>query len=215
MLLCPLCDSPSQFYARDRRRSFHQCCHCQLVFADPATHVDRDEEKRLYETHENDPHDPHYRDFLNRLWQPLNTICQRLDYQTALDFGSGPGPTLHLMMQESGIDANHYDPIYSPDETVLSESYDVVTCTEVIEHFYYPQREFIQLRRLVKPGGTLATMTKPYVSADVFPNWHYKNDLTHVSFFTDQTYRYIAQRFGFSVDRVSDQVTFFRCVKSC
>ncbi|PYE30504.1 methyltransferase family protein [Idiomarina fontislapidosi] len=215
MLLCPLCESHTQFYARDRRRSFYQCEHCQLVFADPKTHIDLAEEKRLYETHENDPADAHYRGFLNRLWQPLKVLCQQSNYKTALDFGSGPGPTLHLMMREAGLDAHHYDPIYSPDKTRLSQSYDVVTCTEVIEHFCYPQQDFIRLRSLVKPGGVLATMTKPCVAAQQFPNWHYKNDLTHVSFFSERTYHYIAERFGFSVDRVSDQVTFFRCVKSC
>ncbi|EAQ33334.1 class I SAM-dependent methyltransferase [Idiomarina baltica] len=215
MLLCPLCHASSSFYARDKRRDFHQCRQCRLVFADPATHVDREEEKRLYETHENDPLDPRYRAFLNQLWQPLQKVCRDSGYRTALDFGSGPGPTLHLMMEESGLNARHYDPIYSPDEILLSHSYDVVTCTEVIEHFFYPQREFAQLRRLVKPGGTLATMTKPYVSAERFPNWHYKNDLTHVSFFNDETYRYIAEQFGFRVERITNEVTFFRCIKSC
>jgi len=47
---------------------------------------------------------------------------------------------------------------------------------------------------LVKPGGWLGIMTLMFDFDDHFSSWQYKNDLTHVSFFSRDTFKYLAQQ---------------------
>jgi hypothetical protein len=56
-------------------------------------------------------------------------------------------------------------------------------------------------------------MTKRYTTADAFANWHYKLDPTHVSFFADYTFTYLAQRDGFSVNFADKDVVILQRIK--
>lgn len=214
-MLCPLChSSKAQYYAHDKRREFLQCQHCMLVFVPPAQRPSLVDEKAIYDYHCNDPMDQGYRQFLEQLTKPLaKLLARKFPDQpplTLLDYGSGPGPTLHKLLSHLNIDGQYYDPIYAPQQERLTKSYDVVTATEVIEHFHQPSDDFdLLLGQLLTPTGLLATMTKPAVAAEEFPNWHYKNDITHVSFYSEDTYRYIARRYNTNYQRISPRVTFF------
>ncbi|WP_028116594.1 class I SAM-dependent methyltransferase [Ferrimonas senticii] len=192
-MLCPLCLNPHpSHYHQDKRRHYFQCPECQLVFADPAALLPQSAEKQVYDQHQNNPDDHGYRRFLNRLAEPL---LERLPLQQqGLDFGCGPGPVLALMLQEAGHQMATFDPYYAPDRSVLRRSYDFITCTEAIEHFYQPRREWQLLLQLLKPGGYLGLMTKLVRNRDAFAQWHYKNDPTHVCFFSEATFRYLAER---------------------
>lgn len=203
---CPLCEQPSASgFTQDARRAYFRCDECALIFADPAARLTRREEKAVYDHHRNDPSDPDYRRFLNRLAQPLK---QRLGQKKlrGLDFGSGPGPTLSVMLEEAGHVMSVYDPFYAPDASILGRQYDFVTCTEAIEHFNTPAREWRLLLDLVKPGGRLGIMTRLVTRAEHFPDWHYKNDPTHVSFFSRHTFRYLAKRDGLECEAIGDDV---------
>lgn len=194
MKSCPLCESlTASNYARDNRRHYFRCVRCALIFADPASRPARGEEKAVYDQHQNSPDDPGYRQFLNRLADPL---VKRLGNRKlhGLDFGSGPGPTLSIMLKEQGYRMSIYDPFYAADTVVLNRQYDFVTCTEAIEHFHVPGREWRLLLDLVKPGGCLAIMTRLVEETDDFLQWYYKNDPTHVSFFSRGTFDYLAER---------------------
>ncbi|MDX1346514.1 MAG: class I SAM-dependent methyltransferase, partial [Sedimenticolaceae bacterium] len=132
-------------------REYHRCSTCDLVFVPAAFFVSRDDEKSLYDMHENDPQDMAYRDFLSRLFDPM---LERLpDRASGLDFGSGPGPTLSLMFEEQGHRVRLYDPFYAPDESALREQYDFITATEVAEHLHRPAFELERLWSLLRPGG--------------------------------------------------------------
>lgn len=48
-----------------------------------------------------------------------------------------------------------YDPFFFPDESLLSNKYDFVTCTEAIEHFFEPKKEWKILLNLLKENGML------------------------------------------------------------
>ncbi|MBV1840001.1 MULTISPECIES: class I SAM-dependent methyltransferase [Photobacterium] len=210
MQTCPLCQTEgASAFHQDKRRQYFRCGECALIFADPAARLSPEEEKAHYDLHENNPNDDGYRRFLNRLAEPLT---ERLGQPAlhGLDFGSGPGPTLSLMLTEAGHEMAIYDPYFAADPAVLAESYDFVTCTEAIEHFYTPAREWGLLLGLVKPGGWLGLMTKLATDADAFSRWHYKNDPTHVSFFSRETFRYLAQRDGLNVEFVGNDVILLR-----
>ncbi|HEY9150376.1 MAG TPA: class I SAM-dependent methyltransferase [Gammaproteobacteria bacterium] len=209
-LSCPLCAGAAAEFCADRRRRFYRCDRCELVFADPASHLDTEGEKAVYDLHCNDPADARYRTFLARLSEPL---CERLrPGMQGLDYGCGPGPTLGLMLREAGMHMCEYDPVYRPDETVLQRQYDFVTCTEVVEHFRDPGADWPRLARLVRPGGWLGVMTWLMDSADAraFHTWGYKGDPTHVAFYSPATLEWLGRELGFEVWRLDERVILMR-----
>ena len=210
MQTCPLCHSQGAgLFHQDKRRQYFRCGHCALVFADPAARLSPEDEKAHYDLHENNPEDAGYRRFLSRLADPLQERLGRSKLN-GLDFGSGPGPTLSLMFVEQGHDMAIYDPYFAPEPAVLATQYDFVTCTEAIEHFYTPAKEWGLLLGMVKPGGWLGLMTKLATDADAFSRWHYKNDPTHVSFFSRDTFKFLAERDGLEVEFVGNDVILLR-----
>ena len=209
MFPCPLCQHPNtEFYFEDKRRSFSQCKQCELVFVDPAFLPDPSVEKAEYDLHQNSFNDEGYRRFLNRIAEPL---YQRLSPgATGLDFGCGPAPVLASMMAEKGFPTECYDPFFFSNESLLHKKFDFVTCTEAIEHFHAPHREWKILLSMLKPGGILAIMTKRVVNKQRFASWHYKNDKTHVSFFSDSTFTWLADNYDLNLEIEGDDVVFFR-----
>lgn len=203
---CPLCaGSNIKFYLQDKKRRYWQCQSCALVFADPGSHLAADAEVAIYLQHENNPNDPRYRTFLNKLAQPL---LQRLGKAglNGLDFGCGPGPTLSVMLEEAGQQMAVFDPYFANHPQVLTKQFDFICCTEAIEHFYQPAKEWALWLHLLKADGWLGLMTKLAPELAEFANWHYKNDPTHVCFFSQQTFLFLAKRDGFTVEFIGNDV---------
>ena len=202
---CPLCAGAdlSEYYA-DQRRPYLHCATCSLVFVPPACYLDRKAERAEYDLHHNTIHDPGYRTFLSRLLQPL--IGRLEPGALGLDFGCGPGPALAHMLRESGFDVSLYDSFYAPDRSVLDTAYDFICATEVVEHLHQPGRELALLWSLLQPGGWLGIMTKLVRDPDSFASWHYKNDPTHVCFFSEHTWQWWARQYGASLSIVGADV---------
>jgi SAM-dependent methyltransferase len=192
---CPLCQHPDcQPFAHADGRDYFRCPRCELTFLHPDQLPTASTERTHYGLHENDPNDPGYRAFLNRLAAPL---CEQLTAGSeGLDFGCGPGPALARMLEERGHHMTVYDPLFAPDTSALDRQYDFVTCTEVVEHFHQPAKEFELLAGLVKPGGVLAIMTSLLHDGIDFQKWHYRRDPTHVCFYCQQTFSWLAQHHG-------------------
>ena len=87
-----------------------------------------------------------------------------------------------------------YDPFYAPDSAVFQRQYDFITATEVVEHLHHPGAELDRLWACLKPGGPLAIMTKLVIARDAFARWHYKDDLTHVCFYSRPTFSWLARQ---------------------
>ncbi|MBD3585825.1 class I SAM-dependent methyltransferase [Salinimonas sp. HHU 13199] len=204
-LNCPLClHHEPVFYHQDKQRDYYQCTVCSLVFVPPAHHPSQKRELSEYQLHENDNDDPGYRRFLSKAALPL---LQRVtSLSRGLDFGCGPAPVLAQMLLEEGHTMSVYDPFFHPDDSVLAPSYDFITCTEAIEHFHTPYQELMLLDSLLKQGGWLCIMTKRVLDKTRFASWHYKNDPTHVSFFSDETFRYLGEKYHYTVHLVASDV---------
>ncbi|MEE2025006.1 class I SAM-dependent methyltransferase [Alkalimonas mucilaginosa] len=202
--LCPLCQSnQTHRYHTEQRakvlpRDYLRCGNCALVFVPAVFHLDAAAEKAVYDQHQNLPDDAGYRKFLGRVFEPLQ---QRLQPGAAgLDFGCGPGPTLALMFAEAGFHCANYDLYYCHQPEHLSRQYDYIVSTEVVEHLSAPGQVLCQLIGLLKPGGWLGLMTKRLTTDAAFANWHYTLDPTHISFFADDSFRWLAARYQLDLE---------------
>lgn len=210
MNICPLCQqSGCEFYHRDNKRSYLRCSHCQLIYVPKTEHLSPTEEKAIYDLHTNDPNDLGYRKFLQRFVDPL--VEELPQGACGLDFGSGPGPTLSIMLNELGYNCKNYDLYYAKhDELLKPKSYDFVTSTEVVEHLANPFKEFARLFSLLKPYGCLAVMTKRSLTLDKFKSWHYIQDPTHISFYNKVSLQWIAQNNHANVSFPASDVAIFK-----
>lgn len=197
-LCCPLCHGfACDHWHQDVRREYQRCRHCQLVFVPPEFHLGAEDEKAVYDLHQNDSNDEGYRHFLNRVTEPL---LQRLPARAAgLDFGCGSGPVLAAMLESTGRRVVLHDKFYCPNPVALQAQYDFVTATEVVEHLSDPRSVFQTLYDLLRPGAWLAIMTKRVRNQAAFSHWHYIRDLTHIAFYSDATFGWIAGRWQFDL----------------
>lgn len=165
--------------------AYLRCEVCQATLMDRPHWPGPEQEKAVYDLHENDASDPGYQRFLSKLANPL---LERVPPGSAgLDFGCGPGPALAPMLGSAGMTMALYDPIYYPGGQVLKARYDFITCTEVVEHLQDPAGTFELLDGLLRPGGWLAVMTCFQTDDSRFANWHYRRDPTHIVFYREQT----------------------------
>lgn len=207
--MCPLCaTTTSQRIEHESGRRYFWCRTCDLVHVARALRLDRAQEAAHYGTHQNSPDDLHYRGFLDRLLLPL--VKQLPPGAHGLDFGSGPGPTLSVMFEERGFPMQIYDPFFAPDPKVLQRQFDFVSCSETVEHFFDPAAEFARFGTLVRPGGWIAIMTMMTPELAAFRQWHYPRDPTHVCFYSADTMRWIAQRYGWQLEIPRTNVALFR-----
>jgi hypothetical protein len=206
---CPLCGGEQiQDFHQDQRRHYLRCETCALVFVPSRFHLDSVREKAEYDLHRNEVSDLGYRQFLTRLAHPL--LSRMPDGCRGLEFGCGPGPALAAMLEEAGHTVSLYDPFYFPDRSVLQDDYDFVTATEVVEHLHRPGEELEMLWSQLRIGGWLGIMTKLVIDAQAFSRWHYKNDLTHVCFFSRATWKWWAESNTAELDIIGDDVILLR-----
>ena len=190
---CLLCRS----IAISRREDAFECADCQLVFKNPQFYYNSNQDLKRYSTHNNNEQDAGYIDFLKRIVSPLTSFLPK--HFTALDFGCGPGPILSLLLSEKGGLVENYDPLFFNNTEILNKTYDVVTSSEVVEHFKDIEKDWELLIGLVKPQGLLAIMSL-FISTDIdYKSWWYKNDPTHVVFYHENTFNYLAKRFELEI----------------
>lgn len=187
---------------------YWRCDACRAIFMDEAQLPDREFERQRYQLHDNNPEDPGYRRFLNKLAAPL---LERIPPNSeGLDFGCGPGPALVMMLTEAGYSIRLYDPFFHPDQSALDRQHDFVTCTETVEHFHRPYDEFARLDSLLRPGGLLGIMTTFLTDESRFADWHYRRDPTHVVFYRAETFEKIAALFGWECEIPAKNIVFMQ-----
>jgi hypothetical protein len=116
-----------------------------------------------------------------------------------LDYGCGPYSQLSQILEEEVSSATVFDPLFFPKEENVKRQYDVVTCTEVAEHFQHAREDWDQLLGTVKPAGILGIMTQFYHDQINYKDWWYKNDPTHVIFYREETLIYLATKYQLKV----------------
>ncbi|NBX77490.1 MAG: class I SAM-dependent methyltransferase [Proteobacteria bacterium] len=200
---CPLCSKLGFFsQVTNLKRVFHRCPSCDLLFVDPSQILSQEEEKKRYESHNNDIEDIRYQDFLRPLFRVILEAVPK--NSKGLDFGAGPGPALSEMLKKKDFEIELYDPFFWPNENALNTQYDFVFASEVVEHFSNPNREFRLLRSLLKPKGKLFLMTLLYGPEIDLTQWYYLKDPTHICAYSKNTFNWIQSNFGFTKTKVQE-----------
>lgn len=184
---------------------FYQCTNCLSYVKDNSTFLKANLEEERYLTHNNDVFDPRYRDFTSPI---THRILQDFKpHHLGLDYGCGTGPVIAEVLKENNYQVLLYDPFFQPIEENLKKKYNYIACCEVAEHFHHPNEEFAKLNQLLFEGGKLYVMTQLFEEQKSnFKDWYYIKDPTHVFIYTYDSFKYIAQNFGFQVSFKSNRL---------
>ncbi|MGS0682028.1 methyltransferase domain-containing protein [Shewanella sp. 125m-7] len=195
MRRCPLChsDNTVRFYANKKRCLYH-CLHCQLVFADASSHLPPSAEQQKYRLANNKQKS------LARFMLDLIAQCEQSNKPLlGLNFGRTLDNKTLQEITAKGHQLNQYDPSKAPWSGQLKQEYDFICCYRVFEHFRFPDKEWQLLCHLLKPGGWMAICTPLLNELSAFDKWHHKNNLTHVSFYQQATFEFLANKVGFKL----------------
>ena len=205
--ICPLCEHPSSLFKKIESKIFYRCTNCFGIFLTPNLLPTFDEEKLRYELHNNDVNDGAYQNFVSPI---TSRVLQDFSQESSgLDFGAGTGPVISKVLEDKGFTIKLYDPFFHNYPELLENTYDYIACCEVIEHFHHPKKEFRLLQDLLSPKGKLYCMTEMFREQLIFENWYYKNDPTHVFFYSEKTMKWIKRAFNFSEVSFNDRLTIF------
>jgi len=197
MISCKLCSSKTYEISHPKFGVYDVCQLCDFISKQSKWIISEEEEKSIYDTHQNSLEDPRYVDYFRKF---LNcAVLKHIEKDSVvLDFGSGPSPVLaQLLERDYHLKVDIYDYYYSPTKVYESKQYDLITSTEVVEHFLSPLDYFELFVAHLKPGGVLAIMTQFHPCDDqLFLKWHYIRDLSHIAFYTVTTMIHIAKRVG-------------------
>lgn len=204
---CILCEGNIVFYGTWRDRDYHRCENCKSIMMDPKDFLGFKSERARYEQHNNDVNDKRYQNFVSPIVKSV--LEDHTTHNIGLDFGAGTGPVISKLLRDRSYNIKIYDPFFANYPHLLEEKYNYIVCCEVMEHFHNPKKEFNLLRSILKPKGTLYCMTEIYDSSINFSDWYYKNDETHVFFYSKKALEIIKKESGFSNLKVNDNFIKF------
>lgn len=206
---CLLCNCTTvQPYEIIRAARFFTCTNCHIVFRDPEQFFDAKSEMKRYQKHTNDVLDPGYQNSVKTMIEIATS--QYNNTASCLDFGAGEAPIVSYLLALKSYEPELWDPFFHPDTSVLQKQYDFITCSETIEHFYHPLREFQLMYEILKPKGTLYCKTALLPEKSAFADWYYKNDHTHVVFYSPESINWIQKKVGFSSFKIVEDIQIFQ-----
>ena len=204
---CTLCHSNTIFFEECKSKKYYKCPTCLGILLCESHYLNAEKEKNRYDKHSDNIEDKGYKKFVSPIINAVQKEYSPSD--NGLDYGCGNSAIIQQLLNNEGYTVNGYDPFYFPQKKVLNKQYNYITCCEVVEHFYTPRKEFQRLNSLLKKGGKLYLKTNLFNETINFKKWWYKNDATHVFFYTKETMEYIKTHFGFkSVIFESNHIEF-------
>lgn len=211
---CRLCGEESSFFHAHLSQNYHRCSNCQLIQVNGDNLPTRVAERAEYELHENGPHQAGYRRFLEPVTQlALEWLAiHELENPQILDFGCGPGPALSVVLGERGWPVTNYDPIFQPCP-LIPHTFNLVLCTEVVEHFHFPHQSWSKLISLLAPDGMLIVMTEwadKHQSKANFHLWPYIRERSHVALYHSNTFKWVAHHYHMSLSYHAPRVVCFQ-----
>lgn len=192
---CKICDSKCFDQSITKKgKIYHHCDTCGFSFLDDKFHLNAEKEKQRYDLHENNLENLAY---VKSFEEFIEEYISPYPVKSILDFGSGPNPVLVELLKQKAYQVDFYDPFYQKQKP--KKQFDLVCSTEVVEHFCNPLKDISLMQSYMKAGAYLAIMTGFNPGKDKFSNWNYKNDETHVSFYSMKTFEKIASIFNLQI----------------
>ena len=208
-MICIVCkNSNTEVFGHFDDKKYWKCVTCKTIYLDKKFYLNSKDEHSHYLTHNNDIEDERYKQFLSKLMNPL--IKELKENSTGLDYGCGPGPALAKMLKEIGHKIYVYDPFFFPIHQNLNKKYDFICCTETIEHFHEPYKEFHNFNELIKKKGVIGLMTNFYTNENLFEDWYYRKDPTHVVFYCEETFYSLAKIFKWNCEINEKNIVIFK-----
>ena len=208
MKICKVCrNSNPDLFLKLEELVYWRCNTCEAKFLDPKNYVSRNYEKKHYLKHNNSTSDINYKNFLLRLIEPMKDKI--LTNQVGLDYGCGFAPVLANILKSRGFKIELYDPFFFPNKDVLLKKYKFITCSEVVEHFFNPYEEFDKINDLLDNNSWFGVMTAFLPKDELFENWYYRRDPTHVVFYQEQTFKHIGFQRNWKVVFPSENIVLF------
>ena len=202
---CPLCGGPSRPFFTGAR-SFVYCPGCLYIFT--RQQADVAEAEAWYKGQ-----------WEGQAWDDPATVAETLmtHYGATgpiLDLGSGSGG-LTGELRRRGHDVTPVEPMIHGrlDEQPPHESFGVVLMVEVIEHLLDPLSLLDEVDRRAR-GDALYIVSTFLIDAilggddpvGAFEQWWYKDDPTHVGFFSTRSFALLAEARGYDVTFFGDKV---------
>ena len=208
MNACKVCKSSNlKIFLKSGKSIYWGCNVCSSKFLDPKNYISNSYEKKHYLKHNNSINDPNYKNFLLKLFKPFKDKISTSDI--GLDYGCGFAPALANIFKNYGFKVELYDPFFFPNKDVLLKKYKFITCSEVVEHFFNPYYEFDKINNLLDNNSWFGVMTTFLPKDELFENWYYRRDPTHVVFYNKKTFKYIGFQRNWQVFFPSENIVLF------
>jgi len=211
-------EAPDRLHGRQVRYTLVCCPHCSLVWLHQPP---KPEEMHL-----------HYTEAYHKLissaggpnpshrWRDRKTLLERYKQSgSLLDMGCSSGTFLECMRSEAwklyGIEMSPEEARTAeartgaqvfvgdvPDAPFAPESFDVITCFDVLEHMYDPRRVVAKVREWLKPGGLFYVQVPNIDSAErrVFESyWHGLELPRHLFHYSPPSLEFLAKSAGLTV----------------
>jgi len=208
MKICTVCkNNKIEFFINIKDLDYWQCAVCKATMLNPLKFISSNEEKKHYLKHNNEINDSGYRTFVSNLIKPLKDKILADDM--GLDYGCGYAPALADILKKDGFNVELYDPFFFKNENIFLRKFNFITCSEVVEHFFEPYEEFNKIDSMLAPNSWLAIMTSFMTEDNLFKNWHYRRDPTHVVFYKKMTFKIIAKQRNWKIHFPSNNIVLF------
>lgn len=195
---CRLCNCHTETHRfLSDESEYFECHNCGLIFQKREQLPHYYEEKKRYLEHENNLAS---QDYLNYLEESTKRIFQfPISKKSLLDYGCGPVKALEKIWGDEFEYIASFDPIFHKNMDFELETFDVICCVEVIEHFYSPAESFEKIDSLLSQAGYVLFRTEFQDQMKALENWWYRKDPTHVCFYNSQSWKYLEKKFNWKL----------------
>lgn len=188
-MICPLCFKSQNLtvISGPDDRLFRNCSHCKLNFTN--TKLKRSEISVAKQNNKVAKSSK----LMKKLLETVNFSGERGG--KAICIGTKVGVDFQNALQKTGYDFDFEETNYISSGS--EPAYDLVMAIGTFEDFFFPAKEVDQITNLLAPEGILIIVTDLWQNLEQFSKWTFAKNPHHVSFFHEDTFNYVCEKYGF------------------